>query len=132
MTLRLATELREELVAAARDARPREACGLLVGGPSEGVTVVRRVVRTTNAAQAVDAFEIDPVEFLGVDAEARRHGLEVVGVWHSHPAGPALPSRRDRAAAWPEHVQAIVEPDSGHIRAWRLVDGAFVEDDVVR
>jgi proteasome lid subunit RPN8/RPN11 len=61
---------------------------------------------------------------------ARAQGLEVVGYYHSHPAGPPRPSAFDRERAWPELSYLIVTP-AGEAHSWRLGgDGAFVEERV--
>jgi proteasome lid subunit RPN8/RPN11 len=57
----------------------------------------------------------------------------LVGAWHSHPGTPATPSARDRAEAWPDWCYLIVSTDAERareLRAWRLIDGRFVEDAV--
>ena len=95
---------------------------------------VLRVEHSPNRAPStsVDMFELDPLHLARVDRAARDVGLSVVGVWHSHPLAPAVPSARDRAAATPGWCYAIVSLASHRtsIRCWRLVGSGFVEDDV--
>jgi len=114
---------------------PAEACGLLVGMRHEARVEVSAVLPAVNrrAAEAPDRYEIDPEDVLAADRAARESGLMLVGAWHSHPGTPATPSARDRAEAWPDWCYLIVSTDAERareLRAWRLIDGRFVEDAV--
>ena len=116
------------LAHAAREA-PREACGLLVGvGPD-----VSRVVPTANADASATRYTVPPEAHFAALREARGAGLEVVGAYHSHPRGAAVPSATDTAEAFPDFVFLIagLAPEP-HARAWRLVDGNFAELRLVR
>jgi len=121
LALEIPERARARLRAWAAEARPREACGLLIGRRRGGECRVSRAVLADNVAPADRAsrYEVDPLAVVAADRRARVEGLALVGVWHSHPAGPALPSERDRREAWPGWLYAIVGAD-GRLRAWRL------------
>ncbi len=117
------------------DAYPHEACGLLIGtrrpsdGGSDAVDASRG--RNLNQERPGDRYELDPAQHLAVEEKARASGLEVVGVWHSHPDHPAAPSETDRRAAWEgwSYLILSVAPEGvAGIRSWRLREGAFVEE----
>ena len=116
------------LTHAARDV-PNEACGLLVG---TGHTV-GRVVSTANGDASATRYAIPAEAHFAAIRDARRDGLDVVGAYHSHPRGPAVPSPTDAAAAFAGFVFVIagLAPEP-HVRAWHLVDGNFVELRLVR
>jgi len=122
---------------AARAALPAEACGLLLGRVDGERTLVQRLESTRNAtaSPAEDTFEVHPEDYLRLDALARSLGLDVVGVWHSHPDSAARPSRTDLERAWPGWSYLIVgraAHDDAHERSWRLDDdGRFVEERLV-
>ncbi|MGH8508908.1 MAG: Mov34/MPN/PAD-1 family protein, partial [Gammaproteobacteria bacterium] len=68
------------------------------------------------------------------DRDARARGLEIVGVWHSHPDHPAEPSETDRAAAWEGWsylIVSVARDGINAIRSWRRDAGQFYEEDVV-
>lgn len=112
------------LVDEARQAAPREACGLLVGA---GRRVVR-IVPTANAASSDNRYEIPPEAHFAALRLARRDGLEVLGAYHSHPRSGAVPSPTDAAEAFPHFDFVIVGlVPSPHLRAWRLTGGNFTE-----
>ena len=63
--------------------------------------------------------------------EPRAAGLEVVGVWHSHPDHSAQPSETDRSAAWEGWSYLILSVTSEGVtesRSWRLREEAFIEE----
>lgn len=70
---------------------PEEACGIL-GGQGE---IVKLVISTTNTLHSTVKFQIDPLEQLKAFQTFENMGLEMVGYFHSHPAGPAYPSQTD-------------------------------------
>ena len=110
------------------EAHPREACALLIGAKTSQGHLVRRVARVQNISPEEDAYELDPLSWREVELEARAEGLEVVGVWHSHPRTQAVPSVRDRAEAqlgWSHAITASAAPTctkSYYARADGLVE----------
>ena len=129
----------EELASVERRALaafPAECCGLLLGRTEDAETVrVGQAEACVN--QASDrrcAFTISPDALLAAYRTARDRGEQVVGTYHSHPLGAAVPSDIDRAAAWPGASYLIVGlGDEGvrERRSWRLDGDQFVEEEVV-
>lgn len=113
--IHLPQRLLQEMEDAALAAWPLEACGLLLGrfrsGPAGSVDAEIDTLRfrpTGNAAaEPRHGYVVPPLELLEADREARVLGLEIVGVWHSHPEAPALPSRRDIEEAWEGYAYGI-------------------------
>lgn len=110
---------------AERDA-PIEACGCLAG--QEGV--VTRHYPMVNADGREDHFSFDTREQFAVYRAARGEGLNVLAVYHSHPATPARPSPEDlRLARDPDVVYVIVSLLGGSrsVRGYRVRQGAVQE-----
>ncbi len=128
--------LAERLERWAEDALPAEACGLLVGERAPDGVHVREVVRLSNAAPArvEDLFELDPEEQLAVEQAAEAAGLEVVGVWHSHPDSAARPSPTDTERAWEGWSYPIVgfaaHGARRELRSWRIGPAGPVEEPI--
>jgi proteasome lid subunit RPN8/RPN11 len=78
-------------------ALPAEACGILLG---EGARITEaRPTRNNHPAPATH-FEIDPQALIDAHRAARAPDApQVIGYYHSHPTGPAVPSATDRACA---------------------------------
>lgn len=77
---------------------PLEACGVLAGRGE----LVDKVIPVANQAQSTVRFRMDPAQQLQAFNWMDANGLELVGIFHSHPAGPDGPSATDIAeAAYP-------------------------------
>jgi predicted GIY-YIG superfamily endonuclease/proteasome lid subunit RPN8/RPN11 len=94
------------MLAAAAAAHPLEACGLLLG---EGGRITEaRETRNVHPTPQTH-FEIDPQALIDAHRAARAGGAQVLGYFHSHPTGQAVPSATDRAmAARDGRVWAII------------------------
>jgi proteasome lid subunit RPN8/RPN11 len=70
-----------------------------------------------------DRFWIDPADLFAAMKSSRDRGLEIVGVYHSHPNHAAIPSATDLQLAWPEYAYLIISVRSDQItehRCWQL------------
>jgi proteasome lid subunit RPN8/RPN11 len=71
-------------------------------------------------------FRVDPVEHIAARRVLRKlvPALDIVGVYHSHPSGPPVPSPRDLAEAhYPDWLFLIVGAAGLSLRAFRIADG---------
>lgn len=84
----------DELKRFATDSLPFESCALLAGNTDGTDVIVRKVIFAENVEKSETRFSIEPNELLKVYKEAEDAGLEIVGIFHSHPA-PARPSSTD-------------------------------------
>lgn len=111
--MKITDALLKEIYAHAGDTYPRECFGFLVGVPTEGGWV-RQVVRGTNLnTERNDRFEMDPKEFLQVDRAADDLGLEIIGLYHSHPDWPAIPSQTDISSEVEGYCYVITSVSQG-------------------
>ena len=133
--LRLPEPLRMRIAGWVSAGYPLETCGLLIGQSNNAEVVVGDAIaaRNLNRERAHDRFELDPRAFFDAERMARHAGLELVGVWHSHPDHPPRPSATDRAFAWQGWSYLIFSVASGGVaemRCWRLENEEFVEQEV--
>jgi len=119
MKFRIASGLVKELHLLAADGAPDEVCGLLLGIGDEILEL--RPARNV-AADPRRRFEIEPAVLLATHREARGRGLAVIGHYHSHPQGSALPSKRDAARAL-ENGQLWLIIAGTDLQAWQAVSG---------
>ncbi|WP_158596136.1 Mov34/MPN/PAD-1 family protein [Oleomonas cavernae] len=134
MILRLTAATAQAMRAHAARDFPREACGLILGpAGAAGAVTGDEAVPSANLAPAGadDTFEIDTALHLAVQRQARAAGRRVVGLYHSHPGAPPIPSGRDAAGAWDESlIWVIIATDiagAGEIRGWVPAGGTFTE-----
>ncbi len=112
-------------------AEPEECCGLLLGLADNGNLTVSRAHPTRNlASDRRRTFEVDFAERLKLQRELADAPEDVVGMYHSHPAGPAEPSAADLAQAWEPGwlwlIAAVGDGDVTDLEAYRYehpVDG---------
>lgn len=112
----------DAIVEHAREGVPHEICGVLGGEYGGERSNVRTVRRAENVAENPETrYRIDPEEAIGLIEGIEKNGEDVVGFYHSHPAGPPEPSETDaERAAWPEKSYVIVALDGEpFVGAWR-------------
>ena len=99
---------------------PLEACGLLAGKNDR----VEKVILVRNQAQSPARFVMDPYEQLRAFDWIESNGLDLLGIFHSHPAGPETASVTDIAEAAYEVVHLIWSRRDGRWQA----HGFWIED----
>lgn len=126
--LRLTQALLTALGEAGVQAYPYEGCGLLLGIVDDGVNVISDLFPVPNRWEVKEEkrerFRISEGDMLRAELAAAEMGLDVVGVYHSHPDHPPIASPRDVAwAAWPGYSYLITEIRQGQpglSRSWQL------------
>jgi len=112
---------------------PNEACGILSG--KEGR--VEKVYPMTNAKPGPNYYEMDPEEQIRVMTDIRHAGLEMVGMFHSHPTGQAYPSSVDVEKAYWPGTQLPNYPDAAYViislmnRTDPIVKGYLIDEGAV-
>jgi proteasome lid subunit RPN8/RPN11 len=131
----LETDVQKIIVQDAVDAFPDECCGFVFGHEdSDGRRVITeaRVVTNVKEGDKRRRFEIAPQDYLDAEKYAEEKQIELLGVYHSHPNHPAVPSEHDRAAAQPFFSYLIISVNDkipGPIRSWRLNDDWQFEEE---
>jgi proteasome lid subunit RPN8/RPN11 len=132
--LRLSAAALEEIRKEGRAAYPHEGCGALLGQWADERSSVERTLPLPNRETAAPRvrFAVSPADYMHVEAEAGRLGLDLVGFWHSHPDHPARPSATDRAYAWQgllTLVLAVANGEPRELTAWEIEgpESPFVE-----
>lgn len=102
MKLILPAELRARIESEARGAFPRECCGLIEGACEKDIARALALHTARNIAPDPGRFEIHPEDHIAALKRARANGHAVIGCYHSHPNGRAVPSAIDQAGAGEE------------------------------
>ena len=91
----------ETLRAHGEQTYPHECCGVLLGKSVDGTNIVHelRAAGNTRTDSAHNRYNIDPVELIRIQRQARARSLDIVGFYHSHPDHPAQWSSTDFAEA---------------------------------
>jgi proteasome lid subunit RPN8/RPN11 len=109
-------------------AYPHESCGFLLGSVPESNGRPREVAGIVPACNQAapeqsDRFLISAEELRSVERRLEGTGRAVVGVYHSHPDGPARPSVKDRDDSWPWYtylVTSVARDAAGQTHAFEL------------
>ncbi len=114
---------------------PDEACGILVGRcVGKGEKKAETLYQMTNTDKSSRTFFMNPKEQLKVMKEIRNLGLQMVGIYHSHPETEAYPSIRDVEFAYYPGVSYIIvslkDEDNPSIRSFEIEEGKVTEEKV--
>jgi proteasome lid subunit RPN8/RPN11 len=142
VVLRLDSQHLASIQAHANSTYPEECCGLLLGTSDPTGKTVMEVRATSNAWEGeADSdltkkrrYTIPPEEMLAAMKDGRDRGLDIIGIYHSHPDNPAEPSECDRAAAWQHYSYVIVsvpQGKAGEMRSWSLDDHGFFQPEKI-
>ena len=128
MTLKIDPSLLQAIHKNGETAYPEEGAGLLLGRVDGELREVLSIVPLQNEREdgaRHNRFLIPAKAMLHGEEEAIRQGLDVIGIFHSHPDSPNQPSEFDREWAMPWYSYIITTVQNGqamHSRSWRLVD----------
>ncbi len=105
---------------------PDECCGFFFGEEdASGNRAITHVLVVNNAKEGDKKrrFEISPKDYMKAERFAEDNSLQLLGVYHSHPNHPAIPSEQDRLSAQPYFsyiIIAVFNKEIKDIRSWRL------------
>ena len=154
MVLRLGNEHLWDIRAHAESTYPDECCGLLLGKIAQDSKTLVEVIATENvwSAEAVENFSrieaasdlsytqrshyaIAPEIMLKAQKSARDRQLNIIGIYHSHPDHPAIPSEFDTVYAWYNYSYIIVSVQQGKasdLKSWSVDnDHQFQPEEII-
>lgn len=134
-TLTISSEQIELISTHAEQTYPQECCGLLMGKINENndkiVVEIIPTENTWNSETAADfqeietsdipvtaelRFTISPQQMIQAQKQGRDRNLIIIGIYHSHPDHPAIPSEFDRVCAWSDYSYIIISVENGKTR----------------
>jgi len=112
----------------AREDASRECCGLLAG---RGGQITHALSAANASREPATTYEIAANELFRLMREMRAAGLELLGIYHSHPNGKNEPSPTDiERAYYPEAAYFILSPRQDArrpVRAFAIREGQAAE-----
>lgn len=119
-------------------AYPDEGAGFLLGSGGDLIKQVVDIIALPNTREEEarhNRYLIAPADYLQAELTAERLGLELIGVFHSHPDSPNQPSEFDRDWAQPSFSYIITGVQAGKAsgsRSWRLTEDRtrFEEEEI--
>ena len=136
MSLNLPENLYNQVIVHLTSAYPNEGAGFLVGKELDDQRFVCMILALDNEWETNEThkrYKITPNAFLEAENTAEKHGLGIIGVFHSHPDHPARPSEYDRKLALPWFsylIISIYKNRVGHATSWLLSNNRdhFIEE----
>ena len=124
----------DEMFADALRSFPDECCGFFFGNEIGQERIITNILTVDNSKEGDKRrrFEIAPKDYLDAERFADENELQLLGVYHSHPNHPAVPSEHDRIAAQPYFSYIIIsvkEKMIADIRSWQLNENFMFEEE---
>lgn len=113
----------DEMVAHAQATYPNECVGAMLGtqdGEEKRVSVAMALPNSFEGAQAA-RYELRPESLLSAEREARKRGLDLIGIYHSHPDCGAYFSETDLKNSCPWYSFVVLSVQQGqfdHANSW--------------
>lgn len=138
MRLQILPAVLERIHSQGEAAYPEEGAGLMLGEISQDQRRVMEILALPNVREDTarhNRYLLSPEDYLKGEAEADRLGLDVLGVFHSHPDHPNRPSEFDRQWAWPNFsylITSVMMGTARESRSWRLTEDRanFIEEKI--
>ena len=121
--MKLPRKFLDQMIAQARADAPLETCGLLAWRDEHAT----HILPVPNVLRSLVQYRMGGQEFADAMMAC---DFQPLAIYHSHPAGPPVPSPTDIAEAfYPDSVYIVIslaqEPPS--VRAFRIVSGVVAE-----
>ena len=138
MILELSGKILEDIHVHGESSYPEEGAGLLLGKVNGDYKRVISIIKYSNAREdnaRHNRYLLTPQDYLHGEQEASNLGLDVLGIFHSHPDHPNRPSEFDREWAMPWFSYVITSVQAGNAvdsRSWLLSDDRshFFEEEI--
>ena len=93
--IKISESLRKNLELHANEQNPYEACAILLGNKDEKIWEATEIFLTENIEKSEINFTVSNEQLLDGYKMAEEKGLDVVGIFHSHPKSLPSPSNTD-------------------------------------
>ncbi|MEX2160530.1 MAG: M67 family metallopeptidase [Anaerolineales bacterium] len=121
-------DLLAQICAHGEVAYPHEGAGFLLGSADRAGRKLISILPAENASEQGarhHRYLLGPEQMRQAEETAQRLGLDLIGIFHSHPDHSAQPSEFDREWALPWFSYVITSVEQGKAtdsRSWRLAD----------
>jgi proteasome lid subunit RPN8/RPN11 len=131
-SIRIQTGVLQALIDHARQNLQSECCGFLAGRAGK---ITRAYPAENVAINPATNYEVAAKEIVHLTKAIRTAGLELLGIYHSHPNGKGEPSETDVATVgYPDVAYFIISPMldvEAPVRAFSIRDGQVAELEII-
>lgn len=113
--IRIEKEAWDVMVAHAQKTYPNECCGAMLGTTDDNGKVVTAAVTIENAFEGEqgERYEIRNEDLIAADKAAQQKGLDLIGIFHSHPDCDAYFSKTDLENSCPWYSFLVLSIKDG-------------------
>lgn len=113
--IRIEQEAWDAMIAHARSTYPNECCGAMLGVSENGLKTVREAVamENTHEGEQRHRYQLRPEDLLAADRAARARGMDLIGIFHSHPDCDAYFSETDLKNSCPWYSFVVLSIKKG-------------------
>lgn len=121
--IKIEKEAWDLMVAHAEKTYPNECCGAMLGPIDGDEKTVRVALPLENAYPGAqrERYELRPEDLLYAEREARAKGMDLIGIFHSHPDCDAYFSKTDLENSCPWYSFVVLSIQKGqfhHANSW--------------
>lgn len=127
------SDLKKHLI----DGFPNEQCGFVFGIRNNKThkTTEIKPVKNIKKGDQKRRFEIDPLDYMKAERYALENDIDLIGIYHSHPLHPAIPSVHDHKQALESISYIIMSIDKNSmvdLKSWRInQEQKFEEEELI-
>ncbi|MEO8771291.1 MAG: M67 family metallopeptidase [Ferruginibacter sp.] len=134
--LKIESKPTDEMIADGINSFPDECCGFMFGKEEGDMRTVTTslIVHNSKEGDKRRRFEISPMDYMHAERYADENNLLLLGIYHSHPNHPSIPSEHDRVAAqvyFSYVIVSIKEKTFNTIQSWRLNESSQFEEEQI-
>ena len=121
----------QEMIDHAKKSYPQEACGFVAG--KDGLASY--FIPMENIDRSSVTYSMNPKEQLHAFKRMEKDQKDLLGIFHSHVASPAEPSRKDKELAFYPDVSYLIvsmsDMDKPSLRSFKITEGEIKEEEIV-
>lgn len=129
--IRIPKSVYDRMMEEARRVYPEEACGFVIGKDARATDYIA----IQNMDHSTVSYAMDPKEQLRAFKRIQSEGLELLGIFHTHVASEASPSRVDREMAFYPEVSYLIaslkDMQNPELKSYKIADDRVISEEVV-
>ncbi|MEP2026870.1 MAG: M67 family metallopeptidase [Reichenbachiella sp.] len=135
--IQVSEEILEEMHRHALSDFPNECVGFFYGKSEGDTKTVKEYGPLENSKEGDQRrrFEVNPLDYMKAEKYALSNQLELLGIYHSHPLHPAIPSEHDLKQAVPFFSYIIASVNETKVEkttSWQLNEENQFEEELLK
>ena len=98
----------ETILSSCASQSDEEICGLLAGKRQDDLAVIAEVLLVENSLHSLTRFRMEPKGQISAINQIGEMGMELLGIFHSHPNGPIYPSATDLTEWYDDELPSFI------------------------